>query len=71
MRNVCEGYVAECVYCRRPIGEPLDLLPRARMTVNAKGDLVMRMIIADGCAVCGTGDAEIVVQRRRPTASAS
>jgi hypothetical protein len=41
------------------------------MTVNAKGDLVMRMIIADGCAVCGTRDAEIVVQRGRSTASAS
>jgi hypothetical protein len=65
MRNVCEGYQAECIYCRRQIGEPLDLLPRARMTVNARGDLVMRMIIAEGCSVCGTTDAEIVVQRCR------
>ena len=71
MRNVCEGYVAECIHCRRPIGEPLDLLPRARMTANAKGDLVMRMIIAEGCAVCGTRDAEIVVRRHRAAANAS
>jgi hypothetical protein len=52
------------------MGEPLDLLPRARMTANAKGDLVMRMIIAEGCVVCGTRDAEIVVQRHRAAASA-
>ncbi len=51
--------------CRRPVGAPIDILPRARLTVNPAGDLVMRMIVADGCLVCGSSDVEIVVQPRR------
>jgi hypothetical protein len=43
----------------------MENLPRARMTVNADGDLVMRMIVAEGCLACGTSDVEIVVQPRR------
>ena len=42
----------------------MEDLPRARMTVNADGDLVMRMIVAEGCLACGTSDVEIVVQPR-------
>jgi hypothetical protein len=34
------------------------------MTVNAGADLVMRMLVAEGCLACGTGDVEIVVQPR-------
>jgi hypothetical protein len=47
------------------VGAPIDLLPRARLTVNASGDLVMRMIVSDGCLACGSNDVEIVVQPRR------
>jgi hypothetical protein len=65
MRDVCDGYQPECIQCRRQVGEPLDMLPRARMTVNARGDLVMRTIVAQPCAVCGTAEAEIVIRRRR------
>ncbi len=45
----------------------MENLPRARMTVNANGDLVMRMIVAEGCLACGTTDVEIVVQPKRST----
>jgi hypothetical protein len=51
--------------CRRAVGAPIDLLPRARMTVNANGDLVMRMIVAEGCLACGSHEVEIVVRPRR------
>jgi hypothetical protein len=50
--------------CRRPVGAPIDLLPRARLTVNTLGDLVMRMIVSDGCLACGCNDVEIVVRPR-------
>jgi hypothetical protein len=40
-------------------------LPPARLTVNGGGDLVMRMIVAEGCLACGSNDVEIVVQPRR------
>jgi hypothetical protein len=43
----------------------MENLPRARLTVNTDGDLVMRMIMAEGCVTCGTTDVEIVVQPRR------
>ena len=65
MLEVRDGYQALCAGCRRPVGAPMDTLPRARMTVNANGDLVMRMIVADGCLACGTTDVEIVVQPSR------
>jgi hypothetical protein len=65
MLDVRDGYQALCSRCRRPVGAPMEDLPRARMTVNAGGDLVMRMIVAEGCLACGTGDVEIVVQPRR------
>ena len=65
MRDVREGYQALCISCRRQVGEPLEILPRARFTVNAAGDLVMRMIVAEGCTACGTTDVEIVVRPRR------
>jgi hypothetical protein len=65
MGEVGEGYQALCSGCRRPVGAPMENLPRARLTVNADGDLVMRMIVAEGCVVCGTTDVEIVVQPRR------
>jgi hypothetical protein len=65
MVDVCDGYQAVCMSCRRPVGAPIDLLPRARMTVNADGDLVMRMIVAEGCLACGSHDVEIVVRPRR------
>ena len=65
MRNVCDGYQAECIHCRRQVGEPLDMLPRERLAVNARGDLVMHTIASEGCAVCGTTEVEIVVRPRR------
>jgi hypothetical protein len=65
MLDVRDGYQAQCMSCRRPVGAPIDLLPRARLTVNPAGDLVMRMIVADGCLACGSNDVEIVVQPRR------
>jgi hypothetical protein len=65
MVEVREGYQALCSSCRRPVGAPMEDLPRARLTVNADGDLVMRMIVADGCLACGGTDVEIVVQPRR------
>jgi hypothetical protein len=65
MVEVREGYQALCSSCRRPVGAPMEDLPRARLTVNADGDLVMRMIVADGCLACGCTDVEIVVQPRR------
>jgi hypothetical protein len=63
--EVRDGYQALCFSCRRPVGAPMETLPRARMTVNADGDLVMRMIVTEGCPDCGTTDVEIVVQPRR------
>jgi hypothetical protein len=65
MLDIRDGYQALCMSCRRPVGAPIDILPRARLTVNPAGDLVMRMIVADGCLVCGSSDVEIVVQPRR------
>jgi hypothetical protein len=65
MLDLRDGYQALCSSCRRPVGPPMENLPRARLTVNAGGDLVMRMIVADGCVVCGTNDCEIVVRPRR------
>jgi hypothetical protein len=65
MFDVRDGYQALCLNCRRPVGAPIDLLPRARLTVNPAGDLVMRMIVSDGCLACGSNDVEIVVQPRR------
>ena len=64
MLDIRDGYQALCMTCRRPVGGPIDLLPRARLTVNPRGDLVMRMIVTDGCS-CGSNDVEIVVQPRR------
>lgn len=43
----------------------MEDLPRARLTVNRAGDLVMRMIVAEGCGACGTTDVEILVRPRR------
>jgi hypothetical protein len=43
----------------------MDTLPCARMTVNAGGDLVMRMRLGAGCAACGTNEVEIVVEPSR------
>jgi hypothetical protein len=43
----------------------MEDLPPERLTVNAGGDLVMRMVVAEGCLACGTSDVEIVVQPRR------
>jgi|CZKU01.1.fsa_nt_gi hypothetical protein len=63
--NIGDGYQAECIHCRRHVGEPFDLLPRARLAANAKGDLVMRTVVADGCPACGTTEVEIVVRRQR------
>ena len=65
MVEACDGYQALCRSCRRPVGAPIDILPPARLTVNGGGDLVMRMIVADGCLACGSNDVEIVVQPRR------
>jgi hypothetical protein len=65
MLDVRDGYQALCYRCRRPVGAPMDTLPRARLTVNADGDLVMRTVAAEACRACGTTDAEIVVQPRR------
>jgi hypothetical protein len=65
MLEARDGYQALCMSCRRPVGGLIDLLPRARLTVNAAGDLVMRMIVTDGCSVCGSNDVEIVVRPRR------
>jgi hypothetical protein len=65
MLDVRDGYQALCSSCRRPVGAPMENLPRARLTVNADGDLVMRMIVAQGCTACGTTDVEIFVQPRR------
>jgi hypothetical protein len=65
MRDVCDGYQGECIHCRRQVGAPFDLLPPARLAVNAHGDLVMRTMVSERCAVCGTKEVEIVVRRRR------
>ena len=65
MLDVRDGYQALCSSCRRPVGAPMENLPRARLTVSADGDLVMRMIVTEGCSACGTTDVEIVVQPRR------
>jgi hypothetical protein len=65
MLDVREGYQALCCGCRRPVGAPMEDLPRARLTVNRHGDLVMRIVAPQGCDVCGTTDVEIVVQPRR------
>ncbi len=65
MLETRDGYQALCLSCGRPVGPPIDLLPRARLTVNGNGDLVMRMIVSDGCLACGTNDVEIVVRPRR------
>ena len=48
MLDIRDGYQALCMSCRRPVGAPIEILPRARLTVNPAGDLVMRMIVADG-----------------------
>jgi hypothetical protein len=60
-----DGYQGLCMSCRRPVGAPIDILPPARLTVNVAGDLVMRMIVAEGCLACGSNDVEIVIQPRR------
>jgi hypothetical protein len=60
-----DGYQGLCMRCRRPVGAPIDILPPARLTVNGRGDLVMRMIVADGCLACGSNDVEIVIRPRR------
>jgi hypothetical protein len=65
MLDLRDGYQALCSRCRSPVGAPVENLPRARLTVNADGDLVMRMTVAEGCLACGTSDVEIVVQPRR------
>src|SRR5579859_2523359 len=71
MADVRDGYQALCCACRRPVGEPMEDLPRARLTVNAEGDLVMRLVADECCVACGTTEVEIVVRpRRRPEAPA-
>ena len=65
MFDVRDGYQALCCGCRRPVGAPMEDLPRARLTVNPAGDLVMRTTVAEGCDTCGTRDVEILVRPRR------
>ena len=65
MLQVREGYQGVCIHCRRHLGEPFDILPPARLTVNADGDLVMRTTVAERCAACQTSHVEILVRPRR------
>jgi hypothetical protein len=65
MLDVRNGYQALCCGCRRPVGPPMEDLPPARLTVNPDGDLVMRMIVPEGCDACGTTHVEILVRPRR------
>ncbi len=61
MANAHDGYQALCANCRAEVGPPLDFLPRAKLSVNDRGDLIMRTQGTSACVACGTTEIEIQV----------
>jgi hypothetical protein len=59
------GYRALCGGCGACATAVFEELPAARLTVNVRGDLVIRTTVEDRCPACGCGYVEIQVKTRR------